>query len=87
MKVLLNNVLVKPFPSAEITESGFFVPENAREINNKVWIVEVGSGTKNKPMKLNKGDIGFRVKDWGQEIFIDGERHFIMDQGAILAKD
>ena len=87
MKVLLNNVLVKPFPSLDVTESGFIVPENAREVNNKVWIMEVGSGTKTKPMNFKKGDVGFRVKDWGEPIYINGELHFIMDQGAILAKE
>ncbi len=82
-----NNVLVKPFPSEEITESGLFVPENAREINNKVTVMAVGNGTANNPMTLKKGDICFRVKSWGTELVMDGELYFIMDKGALLAKE
>mgnify|MGYP000993962647 CR=1 FL=1 len=82
---ILNNVLVKPYPSPEITESGFYVPENAREVNNKVLVVEVGKGTDKKPMLFKKGVTAFRVKDWGTEIVINNEKHFLMDQGALLA--
>ena len=85
MKPIRNNVLVKPYPSDEISEGGIIVPENARKVNNKVLIVEVGNGTRETPMRLKKGDTGFRVKDWGTEIVIDGEKHYIMEQAAILA--
>lgn len=80
-----NNVLVKPYPSEEITESGFFVPETAREINNKVFVVKVGNGTVNKPMTLSEGVTAYRVLNWGQEIMVYGELHFLMDKAALLA--
>jgi chaperonin GroES len=85
MTPIRENVLVKPFQSEEITEGGIFVPEKCREISDKVLIVEVGSGTKAKPMHLKKGDIGYRVKGWGEEIEINGEKHYIMNQSAIIA--
>lgn len=78
------NVLFKPFPSDEVSTGGIYVPENARDINNKGIVVKVGNGTKEKPMKLKEGQIGFRVKDWGEPIIIEGELHFIMDQDAII---
>ena len=37
-------------------------------------------------MKLKEGDVGYRVKDWGQDILIDGQLHYIMDMDAIIAK-
>ena len=80
-----NQVLVKPFPSEEISEGGIIVPESARKINNKVTVVKVGNGTKDKPMRLKAGDTGFRVLDWGCEVMVDGELHFLMDADAILA--
>lgn len=85
MKPIKENILVKPFPSDEITESGILIPESCRGVSNMVLIVEVGDGTKEKPMYLKKGDVGFRVKDWGEEIEINGEKHYIMNQSAIIA--
>lgn len=86
MQPILNNVLVKPYPPLEVSEGGIIVPENARQENNKVFIVAVGKGTKKKPMTLNPGESGFRVKSWGTEVIINGEKHYLMDQSAVLAK-
>ena len=85
MKPILNNVLVKPFPPSDITEGGIFVPDSVKKPSNKVLIVEVGTGTRTKPMHLKKGQIGYRVKDWGTEIDIKGEKHYLMDASAIIA--
>ena len=80
-----NQILCKPFPADEISEGGIFVPESARAISNKVMIVGAGNGTKDKPMNLRAGQTGHRVKDWGCEVMVEGELHFIMDSDAILA--
>ena len=85
MKLLANQILFRPHPSNEYTESGFYVPENAREINNKGTIVKTGTGTKNKPMRLKEGMIVYRTKDWGTPLSIDGQLHFLMDEQAIIA--
>lgn len=82
-----NQVLVKPFPPDKTTAGGLFVPESAQKVSNKVRIISCGNGTRDKPMKLKAGDIGYRVFEWGQEIMIDGELHFLMDCDAILAKE
>lgn len=85
MKPIRNFVLVKPFPSDEISEGGIFVPESARQESNKVHIVAVGGGTPNRPMNLRAGQVGFRVKDWGTPVEINGEKHYLMDNSAIIA--
>lgn len=85
MQPIRSQVLVKPFPPEEMSEGGIFVPASAQRINNKVTIVKVGNGTKDKPMKLKPGQVGYRVYEWGCPVMIDGELHFIMDQDAILA--
>lgn len=87
MKPIRDKVLFKPFPPDTISIGGIYVPESARQINNKGEIIEVGKGTKDKPMKLKAGDIGYRVKEWGQEILIDGELYFLIEQDAIIAKE
>lgn len=85
MTPVRNNVLVKPYPCHEMSTGGIFVPENAKLPSNRVCIVAVGTGVPQKPMQLKAGQTGYRVKDWGQEVLIEGELHFIMDQSAIIA--
>lgn len=85
MKPVGQNVLVKPYESSNVTEGGLIIPDSVKPINNKVKIVEVGNGSHIRPMKLKKGQTGFRVKGWGNDILINGELHFIMDQSAIIA--
>lgn len=81
MKPIKTKILFKPFKGGEQTEAGLFIPESARQLLNKGEIVEVGESV----TKVKKGDIGFRVKDWGEEFIIGGEQHFLMEQDAILA--
>lgn len=85
IKPIRNNVIVKCFPGHEVSEGGVIMPESMRKPSNKVQIVAVGSGLPNKPMKLKAGSIGYRVKDWGNEIEIDGEKYIQMDASAIIA--
>lgn len=85
MELLANQVLFLPHPSDEYTESGFYVPETAREINNKGTIVLAGGGTSKKPMRLTVGMTVYRTKDWGVPLSIDGQLHFLMDEQAIIA--
>lgn len=87
MTPIHNQILFKPFPSEEVTESGFIVPENCREINNKGTIVATGGGKKDKPMRLKIGDVCYRVKDWGTGFTMNGEVYFLMDEQAIIATE
>lgn len=85
MKPIRSNVLCKPYPPDAVSEGGILVPESARQESNKMYIVAVGTGTPDKPMKLSAGQTAFRVKDWGTPVDVNGERHYIMDQAAIIA--
>lgn len=80
-----NNVVVKPFKGDEKTIGGIIVPENMRGESDKVLIVAVGNGTKNKPMKLKPDTIGFRVQEWGTPIEDNGELFYLMEDNAIIA--
>lgn len=80
-----NNVVVKPFLGDEKTISGIIIPDNIRGESDKVTIVSVGNGTKNKPMKLKPNTVGFRVKEWGSPVEENGELFYIMDDSAIIA--
>lgn len=85
MRPVKNNILVKPCELENVTAGGIIIPESIKGVSNKVKIIAVGNGTKDKEMKLKPGMIGYRVKDWGTEIHIDGELHYLMGQDAILA--
>jgi co-chaperonin GroES (HSP10) len=85
MTPVLNQILFKPFPSEEVSKGGILVAEAFREVSNKGTIVSVGNGTAKRPMKLKVGIVGYRVKDWGTEIMVDNELHFLMDDKSIIA--
>lgn len=87
MQPVRNNILVKPFPPDEVSEGGILVPESARKESCKMNVIAVGNGTKERKMIFKKGDIVYRVKDWGTPIDIEGERYYLMDQNAIIAKE
>jgi chaperonin GroES len=85
MQPTRNQILFKPFLIDEKTEGGIFVPDSFRHESDKGEIVEVGAGTKANPMRLKKGDIGFRVHKWGTLVEKNGENFYLMEDSAILA--
>lgn len=85
MTPISNQILFKPFQPEEITMGGLFVPDSCKEIPDRGIIVKTGRGTKQNPMRLKEGMIAHRVHKWGQEVIIDGELYFLMDEAAILA--
>lgn len=78
-------ILVKPFQADYESVGGIVVPDSFKEESNKVEVIAVGNGLKNKPMLLKKGDIGFRVKDWGVPIEENGSLYYLMEQDSIIA--
>ena len=87
MQPIRNQVLIKPFPPDEISEGGIFVPESARKESNKVSIIAVGRGTREKKMTLKPGQVAYRIKDWGMPVDIEGQRHYLLEDAAILATE
>jgi chaperonin GroES len=87
MQPIRNTVLVKPILGESVTASGIIVPDSFKKDSDRVEIVAVGNGTKDKPMKLKKGDIGYRVSEWGNEVEINGEVFYLMEDNAIIALD
>ncbi len=83
IKPIRKQVLFQPFPSKEITDGGIFIPDTCKKPSNKGTIKAVG----NLVTKVKEGHVGFRVKDWGQEIMEDGILYYIMDEDSVLATD
>lgn len=86
IRPILHQVLLKPYPSDEMSEGGIIVPDSCKKVSDKMKVVAVGSGTKSSPMKIKVGDTIFRVTNWGKEVEINGEMHYLMSQHDILAK-
>ncbi len=82
MKPIKKKILFKPFIGSNTTEGGLLIPDSARKLSNNGVVIEVGDGV----TKVKSGDICFRVKDWGEEFIINGEKHYLMEEDAILAK-
>jgi chaperonin GroES len=81
-----DNVLVKPFPSDNISSGGIIVSDAHKETSNKMYVVAVGNGTSKSPMKFKEGDVVFRIKDCGDEILINGEKHFLVKAHWLIAQ-
>ncbi len=81
MQPIRNNILFKPFELDGVSAGGIIVPDSFKQTSNKGEVIAVG----NKVNNYKAGDIGFRVKDWGTEILISGEKYFLMEETAIIA--
>ena len=86
MKAIRDNVLVKPFPSEELSIGGIYVPDSAKERNNKAYIVDFGNGTSTHKIKdgIQRGDCCHHIKDAGIEVLINNEKHYIIKMQDIL---
>jgi chaperonin GroES len=84
MKLLSDRIFIVPFESDEKTASGLFIPEMAREKQQKGLVMAVGNGIKDEPMLVKVGDIVVYSKYSGSEISIDDEDYLVMRQGDII---
>lgn len=82
-----DNILIKPLESEEKSEGGILVPGSFRARNNKAMVIAVGNGTAKRPMRYKPGQIVHGIKDCGDEIIIDGEKHFIVKDSYLLASE
>lgn len=81
---IINTVLIKPLPSENISAGGIVVPESFYVRNQKAEVVAVGKGCKKRPMIYKKGDLVYNIKDCGDEIEINGEKHYLIQDTYIL---
>lgn len=82
---LADRVLLKPADAEEKTSGGIIIPDTAKEKPQKGKVVAVGTGKKDEPMTVKKGDVVLYGKYSGTEITVDGEDYLIMRESDILA--
>ena len=83
-KPLKDRVLVEAAAAEEKTASGIIIPDTAKEKPQRGKVIAVGSGTKEEPMEVKKGDTVLYGKYAGTEIQIDGKDYLIMSESDIV---
>ena len=81
---LKDRVLVEPHKAEVKTASGIIIPDSAQEKPQKGTVIAVGTGKKDEPMSVKKGDVVMYGKYSGTEIKIDGKEYVIMREDDIL---
>jgi len=91
LQPMADRVLVKPMEKEEMTKSGIYIPDTAKEKPQEGEVLAVGPGKisedgKPIPVDLKVGDIVIYAKYGGTEIKIDDEELIILRESDILAK-
>ena len=91
LQPLADRVLVKPTEKEEMTKSGIYLPDTAKEKPQEGEVLALGPGKisedgKRIEMDLKVGDVVIYAKYGGTEIKIDNEELIILRESDILAK-
>ena len=91
LQPLADRVLVKPIEKEEMTKSGIYLPDTAKEKPQEGEVLAVGPGKisddgKRIEMDLKVGDIVIYAKYGGTEIKVDDEELMVLRESDILAK-
>ena len=90
LKPLGNRLVVKPIEDNEVTSTGIFLPETAKEKPQRGTVVAVGPGERSEkgerlPMDVHVDDTVIYAKYAGTEVKIDGEKYLIFKETDVLA--
>ncbi|MDA8237675.1 MAG: co-chaperone GroES [Chloroflexi bacterium] len=78
-----SRVLIRVMPEENVTKSGLYVPDTAKEKPQRGEVVAVGDDT--ETIKVAVGDRVLFPKYTGTEIRIDAADHLIIDSTELLA--
>jgi chaperonin GroES len=91
LQPMADRVLVKPIEKEEMTKSGIYLPDTAKEKPQEGEVIAVGPGKMSEDGKrialdIKVGDTVIYAKYGGTEIKIDDEELIILRESDILAK-
>ena len=91
LQPLADRVLVKPIEREEMTKSGIYLPDTAKEKPQEGEVIAVGPGKmsedgKRVALDIKVGDTVIYAKYGGMEIKVDDEELIILNESNILAK-
>ncbi len=90
LKPLADRLVVEPTEQDEVTASGIYVPETAKEKPQEGKVVAAGPGRKDDdgkriPMDVTTGDRVLYAKYAGTEIKLEAKKYLILKESDILA--
>lgn len=90
LQPLADRLVIKAIEREDMTKTGIYLPDTAKEKPQEGKVVEVGPGRlsdegKRIAMDIKKGDIVIYSKYGGTEIKIDDEELIILRESDILA--
>jgi chaperonin GroES len=91
LQPLADRLVVKPIQKEEMTKSGIFIPDTAKEKPQEGEVIAIGPGKMTDdgvriPLELKVGDRVIYSKYGGSEIKIDDVEMIILRESDILAK-
>ena len=90
LRPLADRLVVEPIEREEMTSSGIYVPETAKEKPQEGKVIAVGPGRKDEdgnriPMDVAEGDRVLYAKYGGTEVKLDGKKYLILKESDVLA--
>jgi chaperonin GroES len=90
LKPLADRLVVEPIEQEEVTASGIYVPETAKEKPQEGKVIAVGPGRRDDDgnrieMDVAKGDKVLYAKYAGTEVKLEGKKYLILKESDILA--
>lgn len=89
LRPLGDKLVVRPVAKEEVTKSGIYIPETAKEKPQEGEVLAVGTGKyiveKLVPLEIKVGDRVLFSKYGGDEIKVDGEELKIISESDVLA--
>jgi len=90
LRPLGDRMVVKPTEQEEVTSSGIYLPETAKEKPQQGSVVAVGPGTRDEDgkriaMDVKVGDLVMYAKYSGAPIKLTGTEYLILKEGDVLA--
>ena len=90
LRPLADRLVVEPTEQEDITASGIYVPDTAKEKPQEGKVVAAGPGRKDDegkrvPMDVAEGDRVLYAKYAGTEVKLDDKKYLILKESDILA--
>lgn len=86
---IADKILVRPLPEEEVTKSGIYLPDTAKEKPQEGEVLAVGEGKwiegKLIPLAVKVGETVIFTKYGGDEIKVEGEELKIIEEKDVLA--
>lgn len=90
LRPLGDRMVVKPVEQEEVTSSGIYLPETAKEKPQQGNVIAVGPGARDEDgdrikMDVSVGDVVLYAKYSGTTIKLDGTEYLILKETDVLA--